>query len=91
MAVISILLALALASYGTARYYSQSLILFVVEQTLIQRSPDGTDPARLRHQLETHLAAFAGQDLRMERLLSLSMNLEKVQALTPAQLDELLK
>lgn len=85
------LFAIAVAIYGTARYYSPSLILYVVEQTLMQRSPDEIDPVLLRQRLETHLAAFPGQDLKMERLLSLSMNLEKVQALTPGELDELLR
>jgi hypothetical protein len=85
------LFAIALAIYGTARYYSQSLILFVVEQTLLQRSPSGTEPGLLRHRLETHLAASPSPDLKMAELLNLSMQLEKIQALTPGELDDLLK
>jgi hypothetical protein len=86
-----ILLAIALAIYGTARYYSQSLVLFVVEQTLLQRSPSGTDPGLLRRRLETHLAASPSQDSKMAELLNLSLRLEKVQALSQGELEELLK
>jgi len=86
-----LLLAIALAVYGTAQYYSQSLILFVVEQTLLQRSPSGTDPGLLRRRLETHLAASPSQESKMEELLNLSMRLEKVQALAPEEIEELLK
>lgn len=86
-----LLLAIALAIYGSARYYSQSLVLFVVEQTLLQRSPSGTDPGLLRRRLETHLAASPSQESKMAELMNLSMRLEKVQALTPGELEELLK
>jgi hypothetical protein len=86
-----VLLAIALVIYGTARYYSQSLVLFVVEQTLLQRSPSGSDPELLRRRLETHLAASPGQDGKMAELLNLSLRLEKVQALTPGEIEELLK
>jgi hypothetical protein len=86
-----LMLAIALGIYGTARFYSRSLVLFVVEQALLQRSPSGTDPDLLGRRLETHLAASPSQDLKMAELLNLSMRLEKIQALTPGELDELLK
>ena len=86
-----LLLASALAIYGTARYYSSSLVLFVVEQTLLQRSPSETDPGLLRRRLENHLAASPSQNSKMAELLNLSMRLEKVQALTPGELEALLK
>ena len=85
------LFAIALASYATARYYSPSLIFFVVEQTLLQRAPGGTDPRVLRSRLETHLAAYPSQELRLAEMLNLSMRLEKVQALSAEEIDGLLK
>jgi hypothetical protein len=90
LTVMFFLLSIARAIYGASRYYSQLLIVFVVEHTLMQRLPGGSDPALLRHRVETLLAASPSQDIKMERLLNLSMHLEKIQVLTPGELDELL-
>jgi len=76
--------------YGAAKHYSPSLVLHVVEQTLTQKAPAGTNPASTLERLHALLAAAPDQNARMARLLDISGQLEKVQTLTPAELDSLL-
>ncbi len=80
----------ALAVYVTARLYSHTLVTYVVEQSLIQKAPPGFDPARIRRCLRLLLAATPGADARMARLLEISQYVEKVQTLTPQELEQLL-
>ena len=87
--VVIILGIAALASYGTAKYYSPALVLHAVEQSLIQKAPLGTDPARLQGRLHALLSSAPDKNARMEKLLGISAYLEKVQRLTPEELDEL--
>jgi len=82
---------LALASYGIARYYSPALVLHVVEQSLVQKAPPGTDPVLIQKQLHSLLSAAPDQKSEMEKLLHISAYLEKVQRLTPEELDELME
>ena len=88
--VVVVLLAMASVFYGVARYYSPSLILYIVEQSLIQKAPSGTDMIRLRAHLHEVLSATPGQKAKMEKLLRISEYLEKVQILTPEELDRLM-
>ena len=88
--VLGSLFAVALAVYGIARYYSPSLVLFVVEQSLIQKAPSGTDPDLLVARFRAHISAAPDNNSQMERLLRISEALEKVQHLTDEQLDGLL-
>ena len=88
--ILGLLLAVALVFYGAARYYSPFLVEYVVEQTLIQKAPSGTDPVLLKARLRTLLSAAPNQELRMESLLRISSYLEKVQSLTPGELNDLL-
>jgi hypothetical protein len=81
------LLILALIVYGTAKFYSPSLVFFVAEQTLIQKAPPGTDHAQLRDRLRTLISAAPNQNAKMEELFRISAYLEKVQLLTPEQLN----
>jgi hypothetical protein len=76
--------------YGAASYYSPSLVLHVVEQTLIQKAPEGVNPVWTRERLHTLLAAAPDQSARMAKLMHISERLEKVQTLTPEELDSLL-
>jgi hypothetical protein len=76
--------------YGSAKYYSPTIVFHVVEQTLVQKAPAGTDPVLARERLQAHLAAAPDQNAKMARLLRLSEKLEKIQSLTPAELDSLL-
>ena len=88
--VMGLLLAIASVSYGAARYYSPFLVAYVVEQTLLEKAPWGTDPALLKSRLRAFLSAAPNKELKMKRLLGISAYLEKVQSLTPGELDDLL-
>jgi len=83
------LLAIASVLYGVARYYSPSLILYVVEQSLAQKAPAGTSLVLLHERLRALLSTAPDQNAKMERLLQISQYLEKVQYLTREELDEL--
>ena len=88
--VVTMLGILALASYGTAKYYSPALVFHAVEQSLIQKAPLGADPTWLRGRLHALLSTASDKNARMEMLLGVSAYLEKVQRLTPEELDELM-
>jgi hypothetical protein len=83
-------LAFVLAVYGIAKYYSPVLVLYVVEQSLIQKAPVGIEPSQMRERLHRFLATDSDKDKRMEKMLRISGYLEKVQYLTPEELNELL-
>lgn len=84
------LFVLASALYGVARHYAPSLVLYVVEQSLVQKAPVGTDSKLLHARLHTLLSADPSQNAKMERLLRISEFLEKTQKLTPEELDQLM-
>jgi hypothetical protein len=84
-------LILASIVYGTAKFYSPSLVFFVVEQTLIEKAPPGTDPTQLRERLRILVSAAPEPNARMEKLFRISAYLEKVQLLTPEQLNEVME
>jgi hypothetical protein len=88
--VIAMLLLFSSILYGAARHYSPSLILFVVEQSLAQKAPSGTDWTQLHERFHLFLSAIPDQNARMEKLLRISQFLEKVQQLTQEDLNELL-
>jgi hypothetical protein len=88
--LMGLLLAFALVLYGAAKHYSPSIVEYVVEQTLAQKAPSGTDPAVLNSRLNALLSAAPSNQIRMQRLLRISEYLEKVQSLTPGELEELL-
>lgn len=89
--VVASLLAVALAFYGVAKYYSSSLILYVVEQSLIQKAPQGMDPVILHDRFRTFVNETPDNKSRIEKLLRVAGYLEKVQHLNSGQVDELLK
>ena len=82
---------IVLASYGTAKYYSPALVRYVVEQSLMQKAPSGTDPIWLRKRFYELLSAAPDQKAQMEKLLGISAYLEKIQRLTPEELNELVE
>jgi hypothetical protein len=88
--VIASLFAVASVFYGVAKYYSPSLIFYVVEQSLIQKAPPGTDQATLQERFHARISAAPDKRSQMEELLRIAEYLEKVQRLTSEQLDELL-
>ena len=88
--VLSLLAASALGVYAAARYQSAALEAYVVEQMLIQKSPVGTDPAFIHKRLQTLLASAPKPGDKMEKLLILSQRLEKLQQVTPEELERLI-
>jgi hypothetical protein len=91
LAVAIAVLILILAVYGTIKLYSPLLTFYVVEQTLIQKAPPGTDPALLHERLQLIVSASPTSKARMEELFRISAYLEKVQTLTPEQLEFLIR
>jgi hypothetical protein len=88
--VIASLFAVASVLYGAAKYYSPSLVLFVVEQSLMQKAPSGIDPSSIYERFHARIAAAPDRNSQMQTLLQISEYLEKVQHLTFEQLDKLL-
>ncbi|MDM7994612.1 MAG: hypothetical protein QUT30_02885 [Acidobacteriota bacterium] len=88
--VVGALLAFAFILYGTAKLFSPALILYVVEQSLIQKAPAGINTVQLHKQLHAMLDKDPDQNAKMKRLLRISGYLEKVQHLTPEELNDLL-
>ncbi len=88
--VVCLLLIVALAADATARFYSPGLVVYVFEQALMQKIPRNMDPALVRARLRDVLDRYRDRDGQLERVLAMSQYLEKVQTLTPLELDELL-
>ena len=89
---ITVLILLALcffAVYGAARYYSPMIVAFVVKQALIQKAPEGMSPILVRERFEAFWTSTPPGE-KMKKLMDLSNYLEKVQKLTPGELDRLL-
>ncbi len=77
--------------YLAAKVCAGSIVAYVVEETLIQKAPPGTDPRVLRSRLESRLTACPDKASRLQRLMEIAQTLERVQALTPDQLESVLK
>ncbi len=77
--------------YLAAKLCAGSIVAYVVEETLVQKAPPGTDPHLLRSRLESRLAACPDKVSRLQRLMEIAQTLERVQALTPDQLESVLK
>ena len=87
--IMGVLLAVASVVYGAATHYSPFIVEYVVEQTLIQKAPSGTDPVLLSSRFRALLSAAPSDQVKMERLMRISGYLEKVQSLTPGELEDL--
>ncbi len=88
--LLACLMLLALATYAAGRYYSTPLVVYVVEQALIQKAPVDADPGSIRKRYRAWLADAPNNEAKMQALLSLSRHIESVQFLTSAELDMLL-
>ena len=88
--IVGLIFVIALAAYGTARFYSHSLVIYVVEQALIQKAPPGSDPTMLHARLHALLAALPDSKAKLAKVLAMSQYMEKIQALTPEELEQLL-
>jgi hypothetical protein len=89
--IMSVLAAVAAGSYGVLRHYSPSLVGYVVEQTLLQKAPDGSNPLEVRRSYQAWLGGFGDGNVRLERLFAMSQQLEKVQKLSDLEMNQLLK
>jgi hypothetical protein len=78
-----------LAVYGAGVHFSPMMVTYVVGQALIQKAPDGISTVTVRARYEAFLAA-APPAARLAKVMALSNYLEKVQKLTPTELDRLL-
>jgi len=87
--VVGSLIVVASVLYGAAKYYSPSLV-FLVEQSLIQKAPSQVDRALLHERLRAQIAEAPDKDSQMQTLFRISEYVEKVQYLTLEQLDQLL-
>jgi len=83
--------AAAAGVYLTAKLCAGSIVAYVVEETLIQKAPPGMDPHLLRSRLESRLAACPDETTRLQRLMEIAQTLERVQTLTPHELEGALK
>jgi hypothetical protein len=89
LAVVGFLALLFLVIYGIARSYSEEIVFYVVEHALLQKIPEGMDSRQVQKRFETFLAS-APAGSKLLKLMALSSYLEKVQKLTPGELDRLL-
>jgi len=89
--VVAVLAALAMTAYLTSSYYSASLTAHVVEQALLQKLPQEADPGLVQIRFQKILSSLPDRQARLQKLLSMSQYLEKLQQLTPPELDELLR
>ncbi len=90
LTIAGILVIIASSLYGAGRYYSPVLIQYVVEQSLIQKAPAGTDSRYLRERVRALVSAIPDEKAKTRRLLRISEYVEKVQSLTPEDLHKLL-
>lgn len=88
--IVGLLFVVFLVAYGTARFYSHTLVIYVVEQALIQKAPAGTDPALIRMRFHALLATVPDNNAKLAKVLAMSQYLEKVQTLTSEELEQLL-
>jgi hypothetical protein len=88
--IVGVLSVMALAAYGTARYFSDSLVFYVVEQSLLQKAPPGMDPTMIRARFRTLLSNIPDRNARLARALAISQSVERVQTLAPTELEQLL-
>jgi hypothetical protein len=89
VAVLGFLILFFLLIFGIARSYSYAIVAYVVEQALLQKAPEGTSTAQVQERFETALASTP-EESKLLKLMALSSYLEKVQKLTPTELDRLL-
>lgn len=90
-AVLALFILLVSVLYGAAKVNSHFLVEYVVEQTLIQKAPAGTDSAKIKKCLQELLAAEPDRHSRTVLLFRISSDLEKVQVLSLQALVDLLK
>ncbi len=89
-AIVGFLAVMGLAVYCAGIVYSQALVVYVVEQSLIEKAPAGTNSALLRARFHAMLASIPDKRVKLARVLAMSQDLEKVQTLTPKEVEQML-
>jgi len=74
----------------TAKSFSPQLIAHVVEHTLLEKAPEGTDLEQLAERFRDTLDRIPNEEARLRRLLIMAGRLEKVARWTPEELSDLL-
>jgi hypothetical protein len=80
----------ACGAYLIMRIYSTMLVAYVVEESLIQKAPDGTDIEQFRARFQGLVHSLPDDRSRLQRLMEMSQVLEKVQRLDRAGVERLL-
>jgi hypothetical protein len=88
--VLLLLVAAGAGAYFLARRLSPSLVAHVVQQTLAQKAPPGENLQELARRFDVWLASARSPHERLERLMRLAAELEKVQRLDRADVARLL-
>jgi hypothetical protein len=89
--VLAIGAVLTLAINEALRRHSPAIVAYVVEQTLLQKSPPATDKAELRRRFRDLMDDFPEESARLEKLLAMSQTLEKTQQLNNLELLQLIR
>jgi hypothetical protein len=82
---------LTLAIYEALGRHSPAIVAHVVEQTLLQKSPPGTDEAELRRRFRSLIDGLPPGSAQLEKLLALSQTLEKTQRLNSFELEQIIR
>jgi len=88
--VAGLLACLSLTALLTAKHYSVPMIAYVVEEAVVQKLPAGADPSLIRTRFRALISEIPDRRVRLEKLLSMSQYLEKLQMLEPQELERLL-
>ena len=90
---LAVTLAVGIAALVAFRAYKLRLIHVIVENAVIQKAPDHYPRDRIAAAFDNHLAEAERrdrEDVYMDRLLSASQRLEKIQRLENEEMDRLL-
>src|SRR5262245_42726912 len=80
----------ACGAYAITRVYATALVTYVVEESLIQKAPEGADPGQIRARFQGIIHSLPDRSSRLQRLMEMSQVLEKVQRLDQDGVERLL-
>ena len=88
---VGIVAGIFLAILLTTRSFSPQLIAHVVEHTLLEKAPEGTDLQELAERFRNTLDRAPSEEEKLQRLLIMASRLEKVARWTPQDMSGLLE
>ena|SRR2546427_9339553 len=89
--IAAVVAACCVAAYAAGRHFSPRIVAYVVQEALVQKAPSGGDPAEIRRRFQALAAEVREPDARLEKLLAISLRLEKLQVLETSELERLLR